>query len=122
MEPPVCLDTDIIINFLKNESPEMEELLIQGQEIFVTSISAYELRLRKTNLEVIEKILSTLQILPFDDLSSQIAATINKDLKDKRRTIDIRDIFIAATCIRNNCTLLTKNKKHFKPIKELEIA
>lgn len=89
--------------------------------LFTTSINAFELRLRKKNLEQAENFLSKIFVANFDDFSSSIAADMYKKLKEKGSLIDFRDIFIAATCISNNAELFTKNQQHFKRIPKLKI-
>ncbi|MEK6958398.1 MAG: type II toxin-antitoxin system VapC family toxin [archaeon] len=122
MGPPVCLDTDVIIEFLKGRNPELRKSFQEGKEYCTTSITAFELRMRKTNLKPVEEFLARTKVFSFDDLCSAIAADTNKELKERGKTIELRDLFIAATCIRNNCALLTKNQKHFRQMKGLELA
>lgn len=85
----------------------------------MSAIVQFELLLREKNLENIENFMSKVRILDFDELASRKASAIYKELKRKGKMVDFRDLFIAATCIVNNCKLATFNKKHFENIKEL---
>ena len=118
----VCVDTSTIIEFIKGRDKKLIGALEDGRKICTTSICAFELRLRKTNIEVVEHFLGRVSVLPFDDLSAKIASNMTKSLKESGRTIELRDLFIAAICIRNNFGLLTENRKHFQQIKELRLA
>ena len=120
MEEKVCLDTDVVISILNGEtraSKLIEE--IQECEIFISTITLFELMLRKTNLEQIEMFRRKVNILDYDELSARKSSLIFKELNKKGKIIDFRDIFIASIPIVNNCRLATFNKKHFESIKEL---
>ena len=118
----ICLDTDFCIAVLNNEE-RADKLLnfIGSRSIFVTSITIFELYLRKENLEKIRTFINDSFILKFDQEAAIIASDIYKDLKSKGIIIDYRDIFIASIAITNNCSLATFNKKHFLRIKNLEL-
>ena len=122
MEQKVCLDTDVIIAILNNE--ERAARIIDKTEnaaIFITTITLFELLLRKTNLEIIEMFRNKVSIIDFDEEAARKASIIFKNLQEQGKIIDIRDIFIAAICVTTNCMLSTFNSKHFENIKELEI-
>ena len=122
MDAKVCLDTDASIEILKNTSKSHQLLgLIKEREVYITAIGVFELLLRETNLDAIEKLLLKTDILDFSELSARKAAEIFKDLKRRGKLIPIRDLFIASSSIVNNCALATLNKKHFENIKGLEL-
>lgn len=122
MDQKICLDSDVSVEILK--STEKGKILINEineYEVFISSISIFELFQRETNLYSIEKLLFKINILDFNELSARKASEIIEDLKRKGKMIDIRDLFIASIAISNNCTLATLNKKHFENIKELKL-
>lgn len=122
MDTKVCLDTDVSIEILKNTAKASKFLdLIKDSEVYITTISIFELLLRETNLDAIEKLLSKTSILDFSELSARKAAEIFKDLKRKGQIIPLRDLLIASTTIANNCTLATLNIKDFKNVKDLKL-
>lgn len=122
MDTKLCLDTDVSIEILKNtaKAPKLLDLA-KSSEVYIATISIFELLLRETNLEAIEKLLSKADVLDFSETSARKAAEIFKDLKRKGQMIPMRDLFIASTAIANNCALATLNIKDFKNIKELKI-
>ena len=120
MEQKVCLDTDAVIAILNNEKRALNlPDKISQKTVFITTITLFELLLRKTNIQAIEIFRNKVHVLDFDEDSARKASLIFKELKDKGRITDIRDVFIASTCIKNECTLLTFNKKHFEHIKDI---
>jgi tRNA(fMet)-specific endonuclease VapC len=123
VEQKVCLDTDVVIAMLNNEERAKEIInQIEDDTVFITTITFFELLLRKTNLQAIEIFRNKVYILDFDEEAARKASTIFKELQKKGRTTDIRDVFIAATCITHKCRLGTFNKKHFDQIKELHLV
>lgn len=122
MDTKVCLDTDVSIEILKNTAKASKLLdLTKDSEVYIASISIFELLLRETNLEAVEKLLSKTAVLDFSELSARKAAEIFKDLRKKCQMISIKDLLIASTTISNNCMLATLNIKDFKNIKELKL-
>src|SRR3989344_2817847 len=122
MEQKICLDTDACIE-IANNTRVGEKILdkIENYEIFISSISVFELCLRKYNIENVDFLLRRFNKLSFDDVCAKEGSEISKELAKKGKVIDFRDIFIAATCIINKFSLLTLNLEHFKDIKELKI-
>ncbi|MBS3153200.1 type II toxin-antitoxin system VapC family toxin [Candidatus Woesearchaeota archaeon] len=122
MEQKICLDTDICIEIVKNSQVGRNIInSAPGGEALISSITVFELYLRETNLDKVNSLLDKFNVLPFDGNTAKIASGISKSLKKSGFLIEIRDIFIAATCIGNKCSLATLNKKHFERIKGLEI-
>ena len=122
MEQKVCLDTDICIEVIKNTEIGRKTVdAIAKYPIFITTITAFELYTRKTSIDKIDLFLNKVDVLDFDIRCAKAASKVYNSLKDGGMLIEFRDIFIAATCIENKCSLATLNKKHFERIKGLEI-
>ena len=122
MDAKVCLDTDISIEILKNTAKASKLLdLSKDNEVYITAISVFELLLRETNLDAIEKLLLKTTILDFSESSARKASEIFKDLKRNGKMIPTRDLLIASTTIANDCTLATLNIKGFENIKDLKL-
>ena len=122
MGKKLCLDSDVIINHLKGNDESISTALKNGQNLYTTSINSFELRLRKTNIGIIDDFLKNIKVLAFDDFSGEIASYLYKRLGKKGNKLDLKDLFIASICIRNDMPLLTENKKHFKRVKDLKLA
>ena len=122
MDTKVCIDTDISIEILKRTDKGINFLnLADDEEVFMAAVSVFELFLREKNAYPVEKLLFKVNILDFSELCARKASDISKELKSKGKPIEIRDLFIAATAIANNCPLATLNRKHFENIKELRL-
>jgi len=127
----VCLDTCFIIDLLKgNEKIKLlkQEFDKTSESITVSSPSLIELMkgLRIGNPseneeEKINNLISSLSILNLDKKSAMLSGEIEAYLIKKGQLIDLEDLMIASICICNHEKLITRNEKHFKRIKNLEI-
>ena len=122
MDQKVCLDTDACIAII-NRKGDYQSILnkILYSRVFVSTVTLFELFLRKTNVVEVENFIKDLEILNFDTTSARKASEILKILKNEGELIEVRDLFIASAAIVNDCSLATFNKKHFSRIKELEL-
>jgi len=125
----VCVDSDVLINFLRDEPSainQITQLIKNSEDLSTTSVNAFELLKGVSNVsrhkeEKIRTFLSRFNILNFDFESSKKAAKIFSNLKESGNSLDLADIMIASIAITNNQPLLTKNKKHFERIEELRL-
>jgi len=122
----ILIDTDIVIDYLRNRDKSSTELikLVQDHELFLSSISEFELYLgaktarHQTDLEMI---FTSVSVIPFDFGCGKIAAEIWKDIRSRHQHLEIKDIFIASIAIRHHLWLHTFNKKHFQGIVNLQL-
>lgn len=122
MDQKVCLDTDACIAIINRKGPyQILMTKILYSRVFISTISLFELFLRTTNIEPVEKFIKDLEILDFDSTSARKASELKNVLKNQGKEIEIRDLFIAATAIVNSCALATLNVKDFKNIKDLKL-
>jgi tRNA(fMet)-specific endonuclease VapC len=61
-------------------------------------------------------------LLPFGSEEARIAAEIRQQVESQGQPIGMADYMIAAVCLANGGTLLTRNRRHFERIKDLEIS
>ncbi|MGY3213678.1 type II toxin-antitoxin system VapC family toxin [Mucilaginibacter sp. HD30] len=122
----MVIDTNIFIDYLRAKDKTATKLyqLSVSTELFISSISLYELYMGATTIDK-EQHMKTLTegftILPFTNHVAIKSAKIYQQLKAKNQMIEFRDIFIAATCIVNDLPIVTLNIKHFDRIAELRI-
>ncbi len=126
-----CLDTDFLIAILRGKEgarKKAEEIDKEGRGA-TTSINAFEVffgayrSARKSeNIKQASRLLDRLFIFPLDYASSQKAADLSADLVAKGKSVDYRDVMIAAIAIENQLTLVTRNASHFSRIKGLKMA
>lgn len=125
----ICLDTDIIINFLKGKKEETEFIQehLNTSILFTTPITIYELyygayRLNnKKELNILNKFIKCIPVITFSKIAAKEAAMIASELRREGRTLEHRDIFIASIAKTYKCKLKTNNKIHFERIRELEL-
>ncbi|MBS3151512.1 type II toxin-antitoxin system VapC family toxin [Candidatus Woesearchaeota archaeon] len=122
MEQKVCLDTDVCIEIIKgNEDVKAKLIQFSSLQLNVTSISVFELYLRKDNPGDIDDFLDGVDVIPFDEVSAKIASNVSKLLRRRGKLVDVRDIFIAAISMREDCNFITLNEKHFADIDGLKL-
>lgn len=125
----VCLDSDIIIDALRNEKKIVEKVMQLRKDTYLTttSINTFELlkgifhtknEKEKTGLQ---KFLVSIKMIPFNFEAPQKAAEIFEALRSKGQPIELTDVMIATICMSNNEYLLTKNSKHFAKIEGLKL-
>ena len=121
------LDTSVIIGYLKGDKDVVEMInSIKGElgSSFIVLSELYE-GVFRSRYEIEDKVLSFFDSLDnvygLDKEISKVFGQVRQDLKSGGNVIEDIDIFIAATCLANNCTLITLNKKHFERIKNLKI-
>lgn len=122
----MILDSDILIDFLKNDKKAREKIseLKETEKLKTTAINTFEIlkgffALNKKESEILQ-FLNNLTVLNFGFESSKKAAEIFDRLRRKGEIIDALDLFIASIAIANNEKLLTRNAQHFTRIPELE--
>ena len=123
----ICLDTSILIDFFRKKKKEYSVLyeLSQKYVMFATSvITEYEIFTGSTKEQQAfwEDFFTNIVVLPFDSETSKVAVEIFRGLKMKSKLIEVPDILIAATAIKNNMQLATLNKKHFERIEGLQLV
>lgn len=115
------LDTNAILYYLKGDErafPLIEKALNENTPLYISVVTELELlsfpRSTEQEINLIEKLLATVSIIPMDSRLARIAATL-------RRTYRLKtpDSIIAATSIFTGTTLLTRNTRDFLRIHEI---
>lgn len=115
----ICLDSDVLIDIALGKEEIINFIRQTEAEWFTTTINIFEIwSERKEKQKNIENLITGLKKTDLDEKSALKAGEIRKALKEKGEIIEIRDIFIGATCIENKLELLTNNKKHFERLKQ----
>ena len=122
------LDSTFLIDLLRGDKGALK-IADSKELLFTTQINKYEiirgLYLREMSqskqIQVMD-IFNTVKVLELDDHATIISAKISSELIKKGETISDCDCLTAGIAISNNInTIVTKNIKHFKKIKELKI-
>lgn len=123
------LDSNAVIDMLRDNEKVLSKYEAETRnknKIVICPIVYYEVTRGFRLLNATKKIesfwnfYSDWENLPLTDEVMDKAAEIYEQLH-KGRQIEDNDIFIAATAIVNNCTLVTANDKHFSRIDDLKV-
>jgi len=125
-------DTNILSEVMrKRPKPVLMERLskISAAPQFTSCICVMELRYgsrrrpdHKTFWKRIEiEVLSKVVILPITVEIAIIAGDLAEILANRGRGVSPEDLFIAATAIKNDLTLITANERHFVRIPNLKV-
>ncbi len=127
----LIMDTDILVDVLRNVEKTVrfvEELESKGCMISTTVVNVFELYYgayksskRLENLAAVRKLVEKMTILKMGIRSAEEAGNINAELEAEGEPIDIRDIIISAIAITKEHTLVTRNIRHLKRIKKLNL-
>lgn len=122
----ILLDTSVLIDYFRKKDKSKTYLfkLANTYNFFaISSITEFEIYTGSNDLQIAywDNFFKEIVIFPFDTETSRIAALLNKALKEKRKSLDIPDLFIAATAIKNSLVIATLNTKHFSKLEELKI-
>lgn len=125
-ERTLCLDTSMLIAFLRNQEPGATAVVnaVQQYTCGVTAITAYELLFgaRRANKEIGESaLLGNMTIWPFDHNASMVAAQLHADLIRSNSDIGVKDVLIAAVCLAYSLPILTLNDRHFARVAGLVV-
>jgi tRNA(fMet)-specific endonuclease VapC len=120
------LDSNTISYYFRGVPSVVTQLQsLAPSQLGVPSIVDYELRyglLRlphksaQPRLTALDQLLAPMQYLAFDAPCAEIAASIRAKLEAKGKPIGPHDLLIAATAIRYNGTLITRNLKEFSRV------
>ncbi|NJS35441.1 MAG: type II toxin-antitoxin system VapC family toxin [Brachymonas sp.] len=117
------LDSNTISYYFRGDPKVVPRLqALAPSEIGVPAIVEYELRYglmrlpreaAEPRLAALAQLLRPIQILPFDSECAQHAARIRAELEAQGQPIGPHDTLIAATALRHQATLVTRNTREF---------
>jgi len=122
----LVLDTDILIDFLRNKKKTV--LLIENlkkENLATTAINVFELfwgaHKVKSQLTAVERLLNSLVLLNTTKESMREAGEIAAILDSRGIQINVGDLLIGAICRVSNYAIVTNNKQHFSRIDGLRL-
>ena len=127
----ILIDSDIIIDFLNNQNSAINFIkdTTISKEMFISVISWVEvvygfIKNKSLNKEkLFQNLLEDYQItiVSIDKKVAEKFLDIKIGLEKQKQPLADFDLLIAATAIANNLSLVTRNTKHFKRIKNLNL-
>ncbi|KKP62925.1 MAG: PIN domain protein [Candidatus Levybacteria bacterium GW2011_GWA2_37_36] len=125
------VDTDVIIDFLKNQKPAIDLFNKINSELIKISVITFleiEYGIKKSyhpekKKEEFINFMSefSIEIIAISPTIAEEFVKLKINLEKQRQPLADFDLFIAATAIANNLSLVTRNIKHFKRIKDLKL-
>lgn len=120
----VLVDTDIIIDYLRGVKSARDLFRSEAFDIYCSILSKKELLstqgLRGSERKRIAELLLRIKVLRIDsDIHSKYIQLLS--LYGERQTSMV-DYVIAGTAWAKNLPLMTRNKKHFVHVKEIELS
>ncbi len=124
MEDKLCLDTDFLVNFLRNKPEEVEFIAAQETRVVLatTYINLFELYYgayksrRQENITALEELQHRLVVLNLTKEAVRKAGQLLASLEKKGDMIEFRDLLIGCIAETEGFCLKTNNKKHFQKI------
>ncbi len=103
----------------------------QADEVVISAITASELlhgvhRLkgavqRARTERLVERMLATLTVIPFDLAVARVHAILSADLRSRGTAVGAHDLLIAATAVSLGFSVATRDKRSFPRIRDLQI-
>ena len=130
LENKICLDTDFLVNFLRNNKNEAEfvkeneigkELATTFINIFELFYGAYKSSNREENIKLVKLLLNRINLLNLSLESSEKAGEISARLEKEGNPLEFRDILVGTTALVNGYSIKTNNVKHFNKIEGLNV-
>jgi len=124
------LDTSVIIDYLRGKS-EVIGLINQLDGRITSSYfclaELMEGAARSNQPTKVKKIILGLfsgfnEVYGLEESVAERFGSLRKDLKQNGKVCADIDIFLAATCLVHDLVLVTQNKKHFRPVRDLILA
>ncbi len=126
-----CLDTDIVISFLKNDTAavsKVRELRLLDVDIAITTLTLCELykgaflsAKNEESLVFVNEFLESITVLQQNKLSCLLFGQDYARLKKKGVMTQLVDLMIGTVCKAYRQILITRNTKDFKNIPDLVI-
>lgn len=120
----VLVDTSVLIDYLRGNdaAAELLERERAGAPLHASEITRLEVLagMRAAEEDATRSLLSTLIWHPLDEQVAEHAGALGRQWLPSHHSIDSADLAIAATAIRTDARLLTRNVRHFPMFTELK--
>jgi tRNA(fMet)-specific endonuclease VapC len=122
----ICLDTSVLIDYFRKTKKEKSffyELTQKYKFFAVSAITEFEIYFGSNPEQDLfwDEFFSQITLLPYDSDSNKKTIEIERELKQKRKQIEIPDLMIAGVAINHNMKLATLNSKHFERISGIQL-
>lgn len=129
----LLIDTNILITCERGQLNLEDVVSSQGDvSVFLSVISVSEMlhgvnrasdeKIKTHRMAFVENILECIEILDIDVTTARIHSRIWSDLTVKGQLIGAHDLWIAASALANNYSLVTRNVREFERIPGLHVV
>jgi predicted nucleic acid-binding protein len=120
---PYLIDTDVLVDVSRNNEAAIDFLDQLNDSWSISIITALELIVGARNKKEVTQIDQLVAVYSAIPLTTEIGNSSYDLLRQFAKSHGLRvfDSLIAATAIESNLTLLSKNKKHFQMIRNLNL-
>ena len=125
----LLIDTSILVELERADATRLNA--VDGEEAFLSAMTASELlhgverassATRRARREAfVERVLDLVPVLPFDLDVARVHGRIWADLSRRGAMIGAHDLIIAATAIRHDLAVLTRNQSEFSRVDGLDV-
>jgi tRNA(fMet)-specific endonuclease VapC len=126
MSGKFLLDTNIVIGLFANDAKILQHLQ-NATDVFLSPIVLGELYYGAKhsakvaqNVATVNSLAARVNLFPCDLITAQLYGDVKNDLQGKGRPIPENDIWIAATALQHNLTLVTRDS-HFQNVTGLSL-
>lgn len=119
MQKKILIDTDVIIDYLRDYKPAIRYLEALPNQILLSAITVAELYAgirTQDEQNAIENFLNAFEIISVDNAIAQTGGAFRKQYGKSHGT-GLADALIAATAIHQHAHLTTLNNRHYPMIK-----
>lgn len=123
MSGRLLLDTDVIIEYLRDRPKAIEYFENLESELFVSSISVAELYAGvkgKREEETLERFLAAFDVLPMTKEVARLGGNYRREYGPSHGT-GLADALIAATVEKHSVEFASFNRKHFPMVSKLTV-
>ncbi len=117
----LLFDTDVVIDYLRDQADAVQYLENRPEEWLISSIAVAELYSGvrdESEREALETFLKAFEIVPVDREIAIKGGTYRRDYMKSHNT-GLADALIAATADVRQAKLVTLNRRHFPMLKEI---
>ncbi|MDR0625956.1 MAG: type II toxin-antitoxin system VapC family toxin [Bifidobacteriaceae bacterium] len=127
----LLLDANTISYYFRGDPQVVPRLqALSPDDVGVPAVVAYELRYGLARLgpgqagrrlQALETLLLPMWTAPFDGECARLAASLRAELESRGEVIGPHDILIAATALRHQAALVTRNVREFSRVAGLQV-
>lgn len=128
IDRPIVVDSDVLIDYFAGVSPSAEAVqeLLEADRLALTTLTVFELNCgvqsRESASDIELLVAASRIVLRLSIESAKHASRQFRQLRDSGDLIPTPDLLIAGCCLAAELPLLTRNRRHFSRIPDLDLS